>query len=95
MKSYEITIFAMKSHEIPLNHPIPYKSLNPNGWVPATGPQYFGPQDIVQILAERLVHTETGRQLTPVATESALKSIGFSVCLGRCRRVQHGSNHQS
>lgn len=36
-------------------------------------------KDIVQILAERLVHTETGRQLTPVATESALKSIGFSV----------------
>eukprot|EP00434_Breviolum_minutum_P015412 symbB.v1.2.013580.t2/scaffold962.1/size148607/6 len=36
-------------------------------------------KDIVQILAERLIHTETGRQLTPVATESALKSIGFSV----------------
>ncbi|CAJ1383639.1 unnamed protein product [Effrenium voratum] len=36
-------------------------------------------KDIVQILAERLVHNETGRQLTPLAVESALKNIGFSV----------------
>lgn len=38
-------------------------------------------EDIVQILAERLVHNDTGRPLTPLAVESALKGLGFSVCL--------------
>eukprot|EP00928_Gymnodinium_smaydae_P027877 TRINITY_DN21417_c0_g1_i1.p1 TRINITY_DN21417_c0_g1~~TRINITY_DN21417_c0_g1_i1.p1 ORF type:complete len:353 (+),score=88.61 TRINITY_DN21417_c0_g1_i1:90-1148(+) len=36
-------------------------------------------RDIVQIVAERCVHTHTGRQHTPSAVESALKSCGFSV----------------
>ncbi|CAK9034989.1 unnamed protein product [Durusdinium trenchii] len=36
-------------------------------------------KDIVQNIADRLVHTDTGRALTQNAVESALKSIGFSV----------------
>jgi len=36
-------------------------------------------RDIVQMLVERCVHPQTGRQLTAITVESALKKIGFSV----------------
>jgi len=36
-------------------------------------------KDIVQIIVERCVHPQTGRQLTAPTVESALKSTGFSV----------------
>mmetsp|Transcript_22315 Transcript_22315/g.51095 ORF Transcript_22315/g.51095 Transcript_22315/m.51095 type:complete len:357 (-) Transcript_22315:164-1234(-) len=36
-------------------------------------------RDIVQIVVDRCVHPETGRQMTPLTVENALKKIGFSV----------------
>mmetsp|Transcript_104635 Transcript_104635/g.223647 ORF Transcript_104635/g.223647 Transcript_104635/m.223647 type:complete len:355 (-) Transcript_104635:51-1115(-) len=36
-------------------------------------------RDIVQIIVERCVHPTTGRQLTPLAVDNALKTVGFSV----------------
>jgi len=36
-------------------------------------------RDIVQSVVERCVHPQTGRQLTAITVESALKAIGFSV----------------
>mmetsp|Transcript_107889 Transcript_107889/g.344359 ORF Transcript_107889/g.344359 Transcript_107889/m.344359 type:complete len:385 (+) Transcript_107889:121-1275(+) len=36
-------------------------------------------RDIVQIIVERCVHPQTGRQLTPMCVENALKTTGFSV----------------
>lgn len=36
-------------------------------------------RDIVQLVVERCVHPQTGRQLTASSVENALKSIGFSV----------------
>lgn len=36
-------------------------------------------RDIVQIVVDRCVHPETGRQLTPLTVESALRTIGISV----------------
>ena len=53
------------------------------------------PEDIVQILAERLVHNETGRQLTPLAVESALKNIGFSVPFGTTANETAGNGCDS
>lgn len=36
-------------------------------------------RDIVQLVVERVVHPQTGRQLTALTVENALKTIGFSV----------------
>mmetsp|Transcript_913 Transcript_913/g.1795 ORF Transcript_913/g.1795 Transcript_913/m.1795 type:complete len:378 (+) Transcript_913:59-1192(+) len=36
-------------------------------------------KDIVQIVVERCVHPQTGRQLTAITVEQALKTIGFSL----------------
>mmetsp|Transcript_263 Transcript_263/g.701 ORF Transcript_263/g.701 Transcript_263/m.701 type:complete len:369 (+) Transcript_263:87-1193(+) len=36
-------------------------------------------RDIVQIVVERCVHPQSGRQLTATAVENALKNLGFSV----------------
>lgn len=46
-------------------------------------------RDIVQIVVERCVHPQTGRQLTATSVESALKTIGVSV------NAEHAAKRQA
>mmetsp|Transcript_66940 Transcript_66940/g.131938 ORF Transcript_66940/g.131938 Transcript_66940/m.131938 type:complete len:362 (-) Transcript_66940:82-1167(-) len=45
-------------------------------------------RDIVQLVVERCVHPQTGRQLTASSVENALKSIGYSVLLEQPAKKQ-------
>jgi len=45
-------------------------------------------RDIVQLVVERCVHPQTGRQLTASSVENAMKSIGFSVQLEQPAKKQ-------